>query len=297
MVKAFGHEDAISIAKASTGSPGCSCSLPPDTNPGWETLMGVSTRTSVRPPRGLAVLRALDNVAASDPEKANALMGEAMMAGRMPEWPAHGQGPGIHLVDRAWVTSLPNGFVTQGDLDLRGCVGLTRLPAGLVVGGNLRIGGCPWLRELPEGMVVNGGIAVRNCPRLKRLPAGLVARGFLSLGNCGRIRRLPDDLVVMSGLDLVGCSSLEGLPDGLTEIPGHLYLSGCQLIARLPERLRIAKDLCLAGCSAWDGRIPEGVSVGGNIRTDRHPYPGIPLSSWRAKYPHGEPTTHKSVSP
>jgi hypothetical protein len=46
--------------------------------------------------------------------------------------------------------------ISNGNLYLHGCTGLTSLPEGLTVGGYLDLRGCTGLTSLPEGLTVGG---------------------------------------------------------------------------------------------------------------------------------------------
>jgi len=65
----------------------------------------------------------------------------------------------------------------NGDLDLRGCTGLTSLPTGLEVEGDLDLAGCTGLTGLPAGLKVEGDLSLEGCTGLTGLPFDLVVRG------------------------------------------------------------------------------------------------------------------------
>ena len=76
------------------------------------------------------------------------------------------------------ITSLPDGLVVDGVLDLENCTGITSLPEGLTVGGDLDLYGTG-ITSLPEGLAVGGSLYLENCTGITSLPDGLTVGGCL----------------------------------------------------------------------------------------------------------------------
>ena len=83
----------------------------------------------------------------------------------------------------------------RGNLDLRGCTGLTSLPDGLTVGGWLDLQGCTSLVSLPDAFNPQGG--------------------WVDLSGCTSLVSLPDAFNPQGGgVYLSGCTSLAGAVHG-----------------------------------------------------------------------------------
>ena len=109
----------------------------------------------------------------------------------------------------------------RGCLDLENCTGITSLPEGLVVGGYLDLRGTG-ITSLPDGLVV-GGLDLEDCTGINSLPEGLTVGGSLLLGGTG-VTSLPEWLVVGGDLCLRG-TGVTSLPEGLV-VGGDLDLNG-----------------------------------------------------------------------
>lgn len=118
------------------------------------------------------------------------------------------------------ITSLPDGLVIDGGLDLENCTEITSLPEGLVVEGSLDLYGTG-ITSLPEGLAVGGSLYLENCTGITSLPDGLAVGGGLDLRGTG-ITSLPNDMTVGTYLDLRG-TGITSLPKGLT-IGESIYL-------------------------------------------------------------------------
>ena len=178
------------------------------------------------------------------------------------------------------ITSLPDGLVIYGGLDLENCTGITSLPEGLVVGGSLDLYGTG-ITSLPEGLAVGGSLYLENCTGITSLPNGLAVgcnlylrdTGItslpdgltvgctLDLENCTGITSLPEDLTVGGTLDLENCTGITSLPDGLI-VGGDLYLHNSSIIS-LPNDLTVGRYLDLRGTGITS--LPDGLTVGGTI--------------------------------
>ena len=158
------------------------------------------------------------------------------------------------------ITSLPDGLVIDGGLDLENCTGITSLPEGLVVGGSLDLYGTG-ITSLPEGLAVGGGLHLENCTGITSLPDGLAVGGILDLRGSG-ITSLPDGLTVGGNIDLENCTEITSLPNGLT-VGGGLDLGNCTGITSLPEGLTVGGDFYLH--SSGITSLPESLTVGGDI--------------------------------
>ena len=60
------------------------------------------------------------------------------------------------------ITSLPDGLVIDGGIDLENCTGITSLPEGLVVRGSLDLYGTG-ITSLPDDLTVGGSLYLENC--------------------------------------------------------------------------------------------------------------------------------------
>lgn len=158
------------------------------------------------------------------------------------------------------ITSLPDGLVIDGGLDLEKCTGITSLPEGLVVGGNLDLYGTG-ITSLPEGLAVGGSLYLENCTGITSLPDGLAVGGILDLRGSG-ITSLPDGLTVGGNIDLENCTEITSLPNGLT-VGGGLDLGNCTGITSLPEGLTVGGDFYLH--SSGITSLPNGLTVGGDL--------------------------------
>lgn len=146
------------------------------------------------------------------------------------------------------ITSLPDGLVIDGGLDLENCTGITSLPEGLVVEGSLDLYGTG-ITSLPEGLAVGGSLYLENCTGITSLPDGLAVGGGLYLRGTG-ITSLPDGLTVGGTIDLKDCTGITSLPEGLT-VGGSLYLRGTG-ITSLPKGLTIGESIYLRDTGITD---------------------------------------------
>jgi hypothetical protein len=136
--------------------------------------------------------------------------------------------------------------------------------------------------------------AVRNRPSLNAhsplghgqtaahwIPPGTIVAGSMRLaGDVYFVAGLGDGLEVMGDADLSEAVTPRAWTIGQgTRIHGALDLSGSGIRA-LPADLQVGKGLDLRRCSAWDRVLPEGLDVGGEVRTDRFP-DGLPLDAAR----------------
>ena len=158
------------------------------------------------------------------------------------------------------ITSLPDGLVIDGGLDLENCTGITSLPEGLVVGGSLDLYGTG-ITSLPEGLAVGGSLHLENCTGITSLPDGLAVGGILDLRGSG-ITSLPDGLTVGGNIDLENCTEITSLPNGLT-VGGGLDLKNCTGITSLPDGLAVGGSLYLRGTGITS--LPDGLTVCGTI--------------------------------
>jgi hypothetical protein len=85
----------------------------------------------------------------------------------------------LRLIDRAWVTALPEGLAVAGWLALSGCAELASLPDGLKVGTSLYLCDCRSLGSLPAGLEVGGGLDLSGCAALTALPRDMRLAGDL----------------------------------------------------------------------------------------------------------------------
>ena len=150
-----------------------------------------------------------------------------------------------------------------GNLDLRGCTGLTALPEHLSVGGYLDLEGCTGLTALSEQLSVGRYLDLEGCTGLTALPENLSVTGTLRLSGCTGLTALPENLSVRGDLDLEGCTGLTALPENLS-VGGDLYLSDCTGLTALPENLSVGGDLYLSDCTGLTA-LPEDLSVGGDL--------------------------------
>jgi hypothetical protein len=217
------------------------------------------------------LLSALNRIARTDPEGANATLG-AWLAGRTLEG-------SLDLSKRTWVRSLPEGLTVRGnlflkdqpafavlpknltvgrDLDLTGCP-LTALPSGLEVGGHLNLRGTD-VAALPEDLKLGGSLSLRETP-MASLPEGLKVPSTLDLGR-SKVTVLPKGLVV-GALNLWRLA-IEAIPEDL-RVEGDLNLTETQ-VRRLPPGFRVGGDLVLR--STLIERLPKGLDVGGDLRLE-----------------------------
>ena len=158
------------------------------------------------------------------------------------------------------ITSLPDGLVIDGGIDLENCTGITSLPEGLVVRGSLDLYGTG-ITSLPDDLTVGGSLYLENCTGITSLPDGLAVGCSLYLRGTG-ITSLPDDLTVGGTIDLENCAGITSLPDGLI-VGGTLDLENCTGITSLPEGLPVWGDLYLH--SSGITSLPNGLTVGGYL--------------------------------
>ena len=125
-------------------------------------------------------------------------------------------------------------YQVEGDLNLRGCTGLTALPEHLSVKGFLGLRGCTGLTALPEHLSVGGFLDLEGCTGLTALREHLSVGGFLDLEGCTGLTALPEPLSVGGGLNLSGCTGLTALPEHLS-VGGYLDLRGCTGLTALPN--------------------------------------------------------------
>ena len=152
-------------------------------------------------------------------------------------------------------------YQVEGDLNLRGCTGLTALPEHLSVMGDLYLNGCTGLTALPEHLSVGGGLYLIGCTGLTALPGHLSVVDMLFLSGCTGLTALPEHLSVVDYLYLSGCTGLTALPEHLSVV-SFLGLSGCTGLTALPEQLSVGGDLDLRGCTGLTA-LPEQLSVAG----------------------------------
>jgi hypothetical protein len=115
--------------------------------------------------------------------------------------------------------------------------------------------GNPWLTALPEGLVVDGILYAKAVPLLER--TGSIRARSVWLSDCTNLKTL-----------------------GAIQVKRELILTGCTVLVSLPPVMKVGRHLDLKGCTAWDGVVPEGVEVGGLIRTDAFPK-GLLLADYR----------------
>ena len=166
---------------------------------------------------------------------------------------------GLDLENCTGITSLPEGLVVGGSLDLYG-TGITSLPEGLAVGGSLYLENCTGITSLPDGLAVGGGLYLRGTG-ITSLPDGLTVGGTIDLENCTEITSLPNGLTVGGTLDLENCTGITSLPDGLT-VGDDLYLHNSS-ITSLPNDLTVGRYLYLRGTGITS--LPDGLTVGGGL--------------------------------
>ena len=158
------------------------------------------------------------------------------------------------------ITSLPDGLVIYGGLDLENCTGITSLPEGLVVGGSLYLENCIGITSLPNDLAVGCNLYLRGTG-ITSLPDGLTVGCTLDLENCTGITSLPEDLTVGGTLDLENCTGITSLPDGLI-VGGNLYLYNSSIIS-LPNDLTVGGYLDLRGTCITS--LPEDLIVGSTL--------------------------------
>ena len=158
------------------------------------------------------------------------------------------------------ITSLPDGLVIYGGLDLENCTGITSLPEGLVVGGSLYLENCIGITSLPNDLAVGCNLYLRGTG-ITSLPDGLTVGCTLDLENCTGITSLPEDLTVGGTLDLENCTGITSLPDGLI-VGGNLYLYNSSIIS-LPNDLTVGGYLDLRGTGITS--LPEDLIVGSTL--------------------------------
>ena len=161
------------------------------------------------------------------------------------------------------LTALPEHLSVGGDLDLHGCTGLTALPEYLSVGDSLYLSGCTGLTALPGHLSVVDMLFLSGCTGLTALPELLSVRRFLDLHGCTGLTALSEHLSVGGDLDLEGCTGLTALPEHLA-VGDSLYLIGCTGLTALPEQLSVKGNLNLNGCTGLTA-LPEQLSVGGGL--------------------------------
>jgi hypothetical protein len=72
---------------------------------------------------------------------------------------------------------------------------MTTLPDGLIVIGTLDLANCISLANLPDDLNVGESLILKNCTNLGSLPNGLIVGRNLNV-QCTSLNKLPDDLVV-----------------------------------------------------------------------------------------------------
>ncbi len=132
------------------------------------------------------------------------------------------------------ITSLPEGLMVYGTLDLYRCKQLTSLPEGLEVGGMLNLEGLQ-MTSLPKGMKV-GGILVLNFSEITSLPNDLDVKGSIFLDHCHKLKSLPQGFEVRGNLTLYN-SAIESIPEGL-EVDGTLNIRYTNLEKYTDDELR-----------------------------------------------------------
>lgn len=113
-------------------------------------------------PDGWEVYRLLDVSAERSPELANEWTGDLLAEGRIPEEYGDGRPNSIHLDNKGWLASLPDGLKVDGSLVLPFDMGLKALPERLTVGKDLDIYNSG-LRTLPRGLKVARRLSVFGC--------------------------------------------------------------------------------------------------------------------------------------
>jgi hypothetical protein len=231
---------------------------------------------------GATLPEACDQIAAFDPEGANAALQVGLKA-----W----TGGALDLSNRPWVKALPPNFRLWADVDLRG-TGIERLPRGLKVGGTLAVGGPAW-----DGLVPKGTHATRivtetfhrggpldmwreDFPDGEPTPvnlgnrlAGLVAAGMdrwdakLALVEAGLAPELFPEFAALPKSFLA--SNRSWTPEqALLAFAGIAQADpeGANLAwnAWLEGRT-VAGDLTLAPAPDWITSLPEGLVIGGSL--------------------------------
>ena len=156
----------------------------------------------------MEALTAFKSRADSDPEGANAAL-NAYLAGRTLDGD-------LLLYYQPWITSLPEGMVLRGGLDLsEACI--EHLPRDLRVGGTLDLQSSA-IEDLPEGLWVGGQLNLWETP-IGELPLNLRVEGTIDL-EASDIRSLSAGLWVGEDLCLPRCHSWDG------QIPADAHVGG-----------------------------------------------------------------------
>jgi len=150
----------------------------------------------------------------------------------------------------------------KGDLDLENS-NITSLPDGLMVYGTLDLYNCKQLISLPEDLYVSMNLDLAKT-NITSLPDGLQVGGRLNLAYT-KITSLPKNLDVGGELILNDCTELTSLPEGL-EIQDNLYLSNCIKLTSLPKKIKVWDNLDLTGSAITF--LPEGLEVGSELLLD-----------------------------
>jgi hypothetical protein len=132
------------------------------------------------------------------------------------------------------ITSLPEGLMVYGTLDLYRCKQLTSLPEDLYVSMNLDLAQTS-ITSLPDGLQVGGRLNLAST-KITSLPKDLQVNGFLSLAQSD-IESLPEGLSIGGSLDLSYCNEITLLPKGL-EVGWNLNIRGTKLQKYTDDELR-----------------------------------------------------------
>jgi hypothetical protein len=142
----------------------------------------------------------------------------------------------------------------------------------------------------------------REIELLRRVGAGDPALARLGFAAWGKDRTFTPDLArFVPSFEGPGFDGKGAIPareavylynmDWMTALPEGLKVRTNLVvgvpITTLPQRLDVSGDLSLPECDTWDGKVPQGVTVTGVLRTPAHPW-GIALSEWRERHPEGE---------
>jgi hypothetical protein len=153
------------------------------------------------------------------------------------------KGTDLHLLNQKTLTSLPDNFTVNGDLEIASCPNLYRLPENLTIRGNLKIA----------------------YSAIQIISKGLEVAGNLSAAWC-RIRLLPESYDISIGGDIdFTRSSIAFLPNNLT-VNGDLVLQGCLQLQKLPNNLTVKKHLHIGDSTITElTDLPQDLNVRGHI--------------------------------
>jgi hypothetical protein len=132
-------------------------------------------------------------------------------------------------------SSLPNGLVVGGDLDLT-WTQVTALPTGLNVKGSLILTNTP-IKSLPTDLKVGENMYL-DATEIESLPANLKVNGYLHLAHA-TITSLPENLTV-NDLNIYG-THIKTLPKGL-HVKNNLYMQNTP-ITSLPPDLKVGGEI------------------------------------------------------